>query len=105
MDSNIKKNVMRRVRIIKAVKPFMSMTAASFAILLVSLYEIGRFVFVAQVYRNMPAVQDIAALLSFFVAAFLNTEFIVQIFTILAIVALAFVANSLGRGVGRLRTV
>lgn len=104
MDSSLKKNVMRRVRIINSVRPFMSMTALSVVVLFVSLYELGRFVFVAQVYRNMPAVENVSALFQFFVAAFLNTEFVVQIFSILVIVAVAFVAKEAGRGVVRLRT-
>lgn len=104
MESKIKQRVMRRVRIMHTLRPLTSPMALAALVLLVSLYELGRLVFVAQVFRNMPAVEDVSALAQFFVAAFLNTEFIVQICTILTIVALAFIAKDLGRGVSRLRT-
>lgn len=77
-------NVMRRVRFVHAVRLASSLVAA-FALLGISLYLLGRQVFVAQVMRNMPA--DAAAMLRFFEAAFLNTTFLVQALTVLALLA------------------
>lgn len=81
--SNIRTNVMRRVRFVHAVRPFMSNAAGAVALLGISLYMLGREVFVAQVFRNMPSA-DPAAVLRFAEAAFLNTTFFVQALTVLA---------------------
>ncbi len=99
MESNIKRTVMRRVGVIRAVRPFLSGTAAGISVLLVSFYEIGRLVFVAQVFRNMPAVQDIPALVQFFVSAFLNTDVLVQLFLVLTIIAVAWIARDVARNI------
>ena len=77
---------MRRVYFVHAVRPFVSNTAGAFVLLSLSLYLLGREVFVAQVFRNMPAA-DSAAILRFAEAAFLNTTFVVQVLTIVAAVA------------------
>lgn len=85
-STNIQKNVMRRVRFVHAVRPFLSNAAGSVALLGLSLYMLGREVFVAQVFRNMPAA-DAGAVLRFAESAFLNTTFIVQALTVLAALA------------------
>jgi len=85
MESRIKRNVMKRVHMIHAVRPLTSVTALSVALLGVSLYAIGRTVFVAQIFRNMPAVQDVPAVLRFFFSAFLHTEFLVQALTLVVL--------------------
>lgn len=52
----------------------------------VSLGILGKLVFVAQVWRNMPAIQDIGAVLTFVVAAFVHTDFVVQALTALTVI-------------------
>ncbi len=52
----------------------------------VSLGILGKLVFVAQVWRNMPAIQDIGAVLTFVVAAFAHTDFVVQALTALTVI-------------------
>lgn len=99
MESNIKRNVMRRVGVIRAVRPFLSGTAAGVLVLLVSFYEIGRLVFVAQVFRNMPAIQDVPALVQFFISAFLNTDVLVQLFLVLIIIGVAWIARDIARNI------
>jgi hypothetical protein len=84
IDSRIQKNVMRRVRFVHAVRPFVSNAAGALVLLAVSLYSLGREVFVAQVFRNMPSAADYAAVFRFFETAFLNTTFFVQALTVLA---------------------
>lgn len=51
-----------------------------------SLYLLGREVFVAQVFRNMPSA-DVIAIIRFMEAAFMNTTFMVQTLTVLAAIA------------------
>jgi len=77
---------MRRVYFVHAVRPFVSNTAGAIVLLGLSLYLLGREVFVAQVFRNMPTA-DSAAILHFAEAAFLNTTFLVQVLTVLAAIA------------------
>ena len=97
MESQIKQNVMRRVRTIHVVRPFTSGTAVAFALLGVSLYAIGRFVFVAQVFRNMPAIEDVGAVTRFLVDAFARTDFVVQLLTLLTVVATLWMLRDIGR--------
>lgn len=97
MESQIKQNVMRRVRTVHTLRPFTSTTAIAGVAVLVSVYELGRLVFVAQVFRNMPAIQDVFALLQFFVSAYLNTDFAVQLFTLLTILGVAWMARDIAR--------
>jgi len=78
---------MRRVYFVHAVRPFLSNAAGAVVLMAASLYLLGRQVFVAQVFRNMPSTSDYAALLRFFEAAFLNTSFVVQLLTVLAALA------------------
>ncbi|MDB5194875.1 MAG: hypothetical protein JWO84_59 [Parcubacteria group bacterium] len=81
---------MRRVRVIHAVRPLLSGTALGSFLFLLALYGIGREVWVSHVIANMPALADVAAVTRFFVAAFLNTRFIVQVLTVLGGAALVY---------------
>lgn len=97
MESRIKQNVMRRVHTIHAVRPFTSGTAVAFALLGVSLYAIGRVVFVAQVFRNMPSGGDVAAIFQFFLAAFMNTSFVVQVLSVLVVMSALWMVRDISR--------
>jgi len=103
MERSIKNNVMRRVRTIHAVRPFTSGTAVAAVFFVLSLYAIGRFVFVAQVFRNMPALEDVSGVLQFMATAFVNTDLIVQVLTILVALSALWVVRDIGKySVGRL---
>lgn len=104
MESKIKQNVMRRVRTIHAVRPLTGGTAVAVVLLGVSLYAIGRMVFVAQVFRNMPAVGDVSAVLRFFLSAFLHTDFVVQVLTLLVTAAALWMVRDIARVLSQLRT-
>ncbi|HYF28897.1 MAG TPA: hypothetical protein VEA36_00845 [Candidatus Paceibacterota bacterium] len=92
-ESAIHKNVMRRVRTIHAVRPLASTTALSAFLLLGGLWGIGTQVWVAQVYANMPSVADVGALARFAIAAFANTEFIVQALTLVVLAAAVWIVR------------
>ena len=104
MESKIKQNVMRRVHTVHALQPFVSSTALAAVVMLVSVYELGKLVFVAQVFRNMPAIQDVPALVEFFVSAYLNTDLAVQLCTLLVILAVALIAKDTARVIAVPRT-
>lgn len=85
-ESKIRANVMRRVHTMHAVRPLLSSTALATVLALGSLYLIGRKVWVARVFENMPNPVHVSSVLRFFEAAFFNTSTIVQVLCI----ALAF---------------
>lgn len=95
MQSDIHANVMRRVHAIHAVRPLLSGTMLGAVIALVSLYLIGRKVWVARVFENMPNPVHFAALLRFFEAAFLNTTAIVQILCVLTVFGFVWLVRDL----------
>lgn len=86
-STNLQRNVVRRVRTIHALRPLTGSAAGAFVLLGISLYILGREVFVAQVLRNMPSISDLSAVLGFIEAAFFNTTFAVQALSVLAFMA------------------
>ncbi len=91
--------VMRRVRAIHFLRPIVSGSALALLVAFVALYEIGREVWVAKVFENMPG--DILSALQFFLMAFSNTEFTVQALTLVTGMAVLCVAKDIGRTVVR----
>lgn len=69
---------MRRVHALWVLGLVFSNTSSAIFVSAVSLYLIGREVFVAKVIENMLSMTDAAALLRFFVSALTQTEFTVQ---------------------------
>lgn len=84
-QSKIHTNVMRRVHTIHALRPLTTTTALSTLALILAVWGIGRQVWVAQVFSNMPS--DGVAALRFMLAAFTRTEFVVQALIVLALAA------------------
>lgn len=76
---------MRRVHAVHTLR-LIARTGSSAVILTASLYALGREVWVARVFQNMPSPSDIPAALSFFISAFMGTHVVVQV-TILVVVA------------------
>ncbi len=90
---------MRRVRIMHATRAYAPMLVAS-VLFIVAVWEIAREVWVARVFENMPSYADVPALLNFFADAFVNTEIVVQVFSILALGALVWLARSFAFAIG-----
>lgn len=102
MKSKIKENVMRRVQMIRTFRPLVSDLSAAIVLFLLALYGIGNEVWVAQVVANMPPLLDIAAVTRFVVAAFANTELIVQVCAVLALLAAVWTARGVARSLAEL---
>lgn len=83
-NSSISHTVMRRVRAIHLLRA-VSSVAMSAALLALALYTLGREVWVAKVFANMPSLVDVPATLSFFANAFLRTDLLVQILSIIVL--------------------
>ena len=92
-QSRIQQNVMRRVRTIHTLRPLVSTTAFSAFLFLGALWGIGREVWVARVFENMPSLSDAAALSRFALSAFLHTDFLVQALSVLAIAAFVWLVS------------
>lgn len=86
-NSNIHTIVMRRVHRIHTLRALLGGAGASLAVLAASLYFIGREVWVARVFENMPHSADVLAVARFFTEAFITTNVIVQALILLSAVA------------------
>ncbi|MDB4992080.1 MAG: hypothetical protein JWL75_325 [Parcubacteria group bacterium] len=86
-NSRIQDIVMLRVRTIHALRSSTTGAGLSVLILISSLYLIGRKVWVARVFQNMPRLEDVPALLRFSFYAFSHTNPVVQILALLVLAA------------------
>jgi len=97
--SNIEHIVMRRVRAIRVLRPILSAGTLSIAIFIVALWGIGREVWVARVFQNMPHSGDLLAIGNFYLAAFNHTRFVVQALTFIAFASVVYFAREFVRTV------
>ena len=75
-DSRVMRTVMRRVRIIRILRPLISTTTLAATLGFFALLGIGHEVFVAQVFQNVPT--GVLSVGRFFLSAFSHTTFMVQ---------------------------
>lgn len=94
-QSNIERIVMRRVRVIRALRPFVSSGALSLLIFVLALLGIGREVWVAKVFANGP--QDFFGHLAYLSYAFGHTRLVVQALSLAALAALIYSAREFVR--------
>ena len=99
--NNIKTIVMGRVRAIHVLQMFLTTTALSVVAFAVSLWGVGREVWVSRVLQNEPAISfthlsltNISAFVHFYISAFLDTRFVVQVLVVLSVMAFAWFAYS-----------
>lgn len=69
---------------------------------MLAVWEIGREVWVAKVFENMPSFANVLAVLNFMGSAFVNTEVVVQMFSILALGALVWLARGFAVALGQM---
>lgn len=100
LNSSISRTVMRRVRIMHATRTFAPVFGAG-VLFMLAAWEIGREVWVAKVFENMPSFADVPAVLNFVGNAFVHTEAVVQILFILALGALVWLAHSFALALGQ----
>ena len=98
-NSRIKTIVLRRARFIRALRVATSGTVVAAVLALGSLYAIGREVWVARVIENMPSPANLAAFVRFFEVAFLNTTFVVQTLSLLAMFAVLWAAYDAAKSI------
>lgn len=93
--SNIEKIVMRRIYTIRVLRLTFSNSALALAALGVTLFAIGRAVWVARVFANGPA--SILGNVQYFIYAFVHTEFLVQALSLFALAATIILARETAR--------
>jgi len=98
--TNIEKNVMRRVHTVRVLRVVFSGVTASFLLLLLALYGIGREVWVARVFTNGP--QDFFGHFTYLSYAFTHTRLIVQVLTLLTLASIIYLARSFARTISSL---
>ena len=91
-NSSVENVVMRRVHRLHVLQKVFSLPPAYCLLLAASLWALGRQVWVARVFENMPQ-GDLAALSQFFLSAFSRTELMVQALTVLTILSLIYLAR------------
>jgi hypothetical protein len=101
--SRMKTRIMRRVRIIHILQSSVTTTVLSIGIFVLALWGVGREVWVSRVFQNMPSLTNYSAVLHFYLAAFLDTRFIVQVLSILTLGAFVWLAYNVSRTVQEIR--
>jgi len=96
-NSRIKTVVLRRARFIYTVRPFLSGTVLGLVVAGISLYALGREVWVARVLENIPVQAGALAVLRFFEVAFMNTTFAVQVLSVLLVFGVLWIARDAAR--------
>lgn len=95
--SDIELVVMRRVRLIRILTLIISTVTLVAITAVVALWGIGREVWVARVFENMPSVANENAFFTFWLTAFTHTRLIVQVLTVLTGVSLLFLVREIAR--------
>jgi hypothetical protein len=87
---------MRRVRAIHLLRA-VSSVAVSAALLVLALWTIGREVWVSKVVENILALANPSSMLAYLASAFLHTNFLVQVLSVLVIAVTIWMARELAR--------
>jgi len=95
--SAIERTVMRRVRVMRALRIAFSNGSIATVVCLLALWGIGREVWVAQVFQNAP--KDLSAAIRFFIYAFDHTRFAVQFLSFVTVAALVTLAHETAHAV------
>lgn len=94
-QSKIERIVMRRVRTIRLLRPFSSGFTVVCLLLVVTLWGIGREVWVARVFANGP--QDFFGHALYFAYAFEHTRMVVQALALVCAASVIYLARETAR--------
>jgi hypothetical protein len=90
---------MQRVRFIHTLRTLVAGPFAALLLLAISLWGIGREVWVARVFQNMPSTSDVGAFFRFFESAFIHTDIVVQVLCVAAVIALCWMVRDIVHGI------
>ena len=94
-QTNIERIVMQRVRLIRVLRLIISTAVLALLTGIATLWGIGREVWVARVFQNAPAA--LVHLPDFFVAAFVQTRFIVQVLAVFTLASFLYLIVEITR--------
>ncbi len=95
--TSIERVVMKRVYRMRVLRALASNTVLAAAVAAAALYGIGREVWVAKVFANMPQVASLSAQTSFWLSAFFHTHFLVEALIVATLLALIILARETAR--------
>lgn len=95
-SSTISDTVMRRVYRVHALRRGTAVIGAA-SVFMLALWGVGREVWVAKVFENMPSIVDVPAVSLFFLRAFQDTDIVVQVLVLVALAALVWLARAFAR--------
>jgi len=90
-QSDIEKNVMRRVRRIRILRMVISGVVFAMTAIILALYAIGREVWVARVFENGP--QGTYGHILYLIYALEHTRFVVQILVLICVASFVFLVR------------
>lgn len=93
--SDIERIVMRRVRLIRILGLIISTGVLAVLTATAALWGIGKEVWVARIFENAP--MQPGDIFNFYIAAFMQTRLIVQVFTILTLASFGYLAFEVAR--------
>lgn len=96
-ESDIERVVMRRVHLLRILGLIISTGMFAALAFVAALWGVGREVWVARVFQNMPHSGDLVALAHFWLASFIHTRFIVQVLVLLTLISLVYLAREIIR--------
>jgi len=96
-QSKIERVVMRRVHLIRILGLIISTAVLAVLTFILALWGIGKEVWVARVFENMPHSGDIAATGNFFLSAFGHAKLIVQVLSLITFVSFVYLVRKTAR--------
>ena len=95
--TDIERVVMRRVHLIRILRVIISGGVFALLLSVLMLWGIGREVWVARVFENMPHTDSLSSLFSFWAAAFTHTRLIVQVLILATIASFVYFVREVVR--------
>ncbi len=95
--TDIEKNVMRRVRIIRILGLIISTAVLALVTFVLALWGIGKEVWVARIFQNMPHSGDLSAIGRFYLSAFGHTRLVVQALSVITFASFVYLARETAR--------
>lgn len=104
--NSLRKSIMMRVYTLFVLRHLTSEKALGAFLVVASLYVLGRFVFVAEVVRNMLGVHGLSSFFAYVIDAITHTDIVVQVTLLLiALGTVLIVRDTLRAFKGRLQFV
>ncbi|MCX6787452.1 MAG: hypothetical protein NTY93_02960 [Candidatus Kaiserbacteria bacterium] len=96
-QSAIERVVMHRVRLLRILGLIISTIMLAVLTFVAALWGVGREVWVARVFENMPHANNFAGFANFWFAAFTHTRLLVQVLTLLTLASFIYLARETAR--------